>query len=96
MSGALGLDAPVLDALAAAAKVWVTEGPNSGGRAGWLLTASGHLRWFWQDFGASDLGPPVTPAQFLADHAGVTDRRAAIVAWLRGPDALTEIPHRPG
>lgn len=80
----------VPDALAAAAKRWITEGPNSGGQAGWLLTADGHLRWFWQDFGASELGPPITVAQFLADHGGATDRRATVVSWLR-ENALTVI-----
>lgn len=51
-----------------AQKRFITEGPNSGGIAGWLLN-EGHMHQFYQDFGSGKVFDGVPIATWLERYA---------------------------
>ncbi len=62
-----------------AEQYWITEGPNSGGIAGYLLF-EGHLFAFRHDFGPIDVDRGIPVAQWLERYA---DRYPTIATDLK-------------
>ena len=58
---------------------FITEGPNSGGIAGWLLH-EGHMFAFWQDFSSGGIDRGVPVAEWLARHGERHPKIAAVLA----------------
>ncbi len=55
---------------------WLTEGPNSGGVAGWLLFA-GHVFRFWNDFSSGEVEQGIPVAEWLRVYGSVHPSIAA-------------------
>ena len=68
---------------ATAEERFITEGPNSGGIAGWLLH-DGHMFSFWQDFGSGAVHTGIPVSEWLSRYAV---RHPTIAARLRAGSA---------
>ncbi len=61
-----------------AERVWITDGPSSGGIRGWLLYAE-HLFPFWHEGPTGGVGDGLRIADFRAAHAGTDEPRLRAV-----------------